>query len=110
MTACVGNLLYLAPEVFEGENYTQLADVYSFGIVAWETLARRQPFESMAPQKAAYSAAVHGVRPRCPETWPSSLRSLIENCWQKNPRDRPSFWDISQQLSVIYSDINSKIR
>ena len=33
MTACVGNLFYLAPEVYTGDHYTESADIYSFGIL-----------------------------------------------------------------------------
>jgi len=31
-----GVLPYVAPEVLQGQPYTQMADIYSFGIVAYE--------------------------------------------------------------------------
>jgi serine/threonine protein kinase len=75
MTSCVGNLFYLAPEVFSGDHYTQsageraplipyplvththslslstcLADVYSYGILVWELVARVSPYPNESPQ------------------------------------------------------------
>lgn len=50
MTACVGNLFYLAPEVYTGEHYTESADIYSFGILMWEVVARESPHGGINPQ------------------------------------------------------------
>ena len=41
MTKAAGTLLWMAPEVFRGDqNYTSAVDVYSFGIVLWELATR----------------------------------------------------------------------
>ena len=50
MTACVGNLFYLAPEVYTGDHYSVLADIYSFGILMWEIVARESPHGGVNPQ------------------------------------------------------------
>lgn len=36
MTHSLGCLPYQSPEVFKGETYTKLADIYSFGCVLYE--------------------------------------------------------------------------
>lgn len=40
-------LLYLPKtlQVFEGSTYTEKCDVFSWGIILWEVLSRRKPFE-----------------------------------------------------------------
>ena len=37
----------MAPEVFEGKQYSDRCDVYSWGIVLWEVLSRRRPFQDV---------------------------------------------------------------
>ncbi|CAG8817522.1 6765_t:CDS:1, partial [Racocetra fulgida] len=40
-----GVLPYLAPEVLEGEQFTQAADIYSFGIIMIEISTGQRPFD-----------------------------------------------------------------
>ncbi|KNC55216.1 TKL/DRK protein kinase [Thecamonas trahens ATCC 50062] len=42
-TKC-GTPVYVAPEVVRGEPYSDKADVYSYGVLAWEVVARDEPF------------------------------------------------------------------
>ena len=39
----------MAPEVLENDSYSIKADVYSYGIVLWEILAREPPFATYSP-------------------------------------------------------------
>jgi serine/threonine protein kinase len=41
----------------EKKHYTNKVDVYSFGIVLWELLTNKMPFEGMSNLQAAYAAA-----------------------------------------------------
>jgi serine/threonine protein kinase len=43
MTSAVGFLPYQAPEVFRGGDYSEKADVYSFGMLVWFIYAARPP-------------------------------------------------------------------
>ena len=36
----------MAPEVIKGQNYTEKADVFSFGIILWEIASREPPYRS----------------------------------------------------------------
>ncbi|CAN0090519.1 unnamed protein product, partial [Scytosiphon promiscuus] len=75
----------MAPEVIRHEPYSRPADVYSFGIVSWQVLTRRQPFEGLTPIQAAFSVASQGLRPPVPPNSPRALSSLINCCWHPNP-------------------------
>ena len=44
MTPFAGNILYQSPEIFSGDrHYDGKIDVYSFGILMWETVERKVP-------------------------------------------------------------------
>ena len=49
MTGQAGTFHWMAPEVLENQAYTYKADVYSYGIVLWEILAREPPFANHTP-------------------------------------------------------------
>ena len=47
MTGKIGTYQWMAPEVISGHNYTEKADVFSFGIILWEIAAREPPYRSI---------------------------------------------------------------
>lgn len=56
-------------EVLRNESYTESADVYSFGIIVWEIVARAPPFHGMQTMQIAYSVN-QGMRPPIPSHCP----------------------------------------
>ena len=51
MTGQCGTYQWMAPEVIEGRSYTEKADVFSYGIILWELLTRRIPYDGMQPMQ-----------------------------------------------------------
>ena len=88
-----GTPRYSDPAVASGRSLLRKAsDVYSFGILAWQVLAGRQPFEGMTVAAVlAHTAA--GGRPdpnMLPAAVPGPLRALIARCWSESQGDRPT--------------------
>lgn len=54
MTRQIGTFQWMAPEVIIGENYSEKADVYSFGIILWEIASRDPPYKSQLIRHAWY--------------------------------------------------------
>jgi serine/threonine protein kinase len=81
----------MAPEVLESSLYSEAGDVYSFGIILWQLLTRQQPFPKLRLKEEVKRAVLAGDRPPIPSNCPPLLKELIENCWKKNPKDRPTF-------------------
>ncbi|XP_030078967.1 tyrosine-protein kinase JAK2-like [Drosophila hydei] len=99
MTSAIGTVAYMAPEVLSGEKYTEKCDIYSFGIVLWEVMARRKPFHHLKNQRneTIMFCASKGNRPPLDDLMPNcnELKTLIENCWHHNPENRPAAKNIS---------------
>jgi serine/threonine-protein kinase len=88
----LGTPTYMAPEQAAADPATDhRADVYSFGVMAWEMLVGHPPFHGLAPQAllAAHMSTVPpDVRASRPEV-PRALAALVMQCLEKDPVARP---------------------
>uniref|UniRef100_A0A3Q7XIP2 Serine/threonine-protein kinase STY13-like n=2 Tax=Cicer arietinum TaxID=3827 RepID=A0A3Q7XIP2_CICAR len=109
MTAETGTYRWMAPELYstvtlrqgEKKHYNNKVDVYSFGIVLWELLTNRMPFEGMSNLQAAYAAAFKQERPRIPDDISPDLAFFIQSCWVEDHNLRPSFSQIIRMLNAF---------
>ncbi|XP_057208729.1 mitogen-activated protein kinase kinase kinase 7 isoform X1 [Triplophysa rosa] len=95
MTNNKGSAAWMAPEVFEGNNYSEKCDVFSWGIILWEVITRRKPFDEIGGPAFRIMWAVHrGTRPPLIKNLPKHIESLMTRCWSKDPSQRPSMEEI----------------
>jgi serine/threonine protein kinase len=104
LTGQCGTYHWMAPEVMSGEQYTEKADVYSFGINLWEIYTRKVPFSGMQPVQVVTSVYNKGQRPLVPGSCPFNYRSLMESCWHQDPEKRPGFPHIYDTLNRMKAD------
>ncbi|GLC37193.1 hypothetical protein PLESTB_000990000 [Pleodorina starrii] len=101
LTGGLGTYQWAAPEVLAHQRYSEKADVYSFGIVLWECLTRKLPYEGMTAVQAAIGVVTHGLRPDMPRDTPPDVSELVRACWAAIPEQRPAFTQIEAQLEVM---------
>ncbi|KAK7366697.1 hypothetical protein VNO80_08694 [Phaseolus coccineus] len=98
---------WYAPEVLtrleQTQNHrsssTEKADAYSFGMICFELLTGKVPFEENHFQGDRMIQNIEvGERPLFPYHSPKYLVSLIKKCWQTDPSQRPSFSSICRIL------------
>jgi serine/threonine protein kinase len=97
-TSSVGPVCWMAPESVANGIYSKKSDVWSFGIVVYEIVARREPHYNMDLVTVAIEIKENGLTPKIPHDCPSTLRELMEMCWQKDPNQRPTFETICKML------------
>uniref|UniRef100_A0A2N9FXN7 Protein kinase domain-containing protein n=1 Tax=Fagus sylvatica TaxID=28930 RepID=A0A2N9FXN7_FAGSY len=103
--------IWYAPEVLAEQEqlgsvtsfkYTEKADVYSFGMLCFELLTGKVPFEDGHLQGEKTSQNIRaGERPLFPIPSPKYLVNLTKKCWQTNPTQRPSFSSVCRILRSI---------
>ena len=85
----MGTVQYLSPEQASGHSASPTTDIYSLGIVAYESLAGRRPFTGES-QIAIAMAQINETPPELPVTVAEPVRNLVYACIAKSPGDRPA--------------------
>ncbi|XP_077208080.1 receptor-interacting serine/threonine-protein kinase 2 isoform X2 [Paroedura picta] len=96
-----GTIIYMPPEDYNPNQKTRASvkhDIYSYAIIMWEVLSRKQPFEDVINPLQIMYTVMQGKRPdtgeeHLPLDTPHRelMKSLMEKSWAQNPEERPSF-------------------
>jgi len=86
----LGTAGYLSPEQARGERATAASDRYALGVVAWELLTGRRPFQSEAPTAEALAHANAPVPSVHAANWalPASFDPVFKRALAKDPSAR----------------------
>ncbi|CAL0300509.1 unnamed protein product [Lupinus luteus] len=108
MTAETGTYRWMSPEVIEHKPYDHKADVFSFGIVLWEFLTGKIPYEYLTPLQAAIGVVQKGLRPTIPKNTHPKFVELLERSWQQDPASRPDFPEIIEILQQLAKEVGDE--
>ncbi|RHZ80058.1 hypothetical protein Glove_139g108 [Diversispora epigaea] len=101
----VGVLPYIAPEVLSGdEEYTKAADVYSFGIIAYEMITGFPPYPDIPHDEDLAIKICNGLRPKIPFHTPKFITRTIMRCWDARVTHRPTFRELFNELEKYDDD------
>jgi serine/threonine-protein kinase len=106
----VGTVSYMSPEQLLGATLDHRSDVFSFGVVLYEMLSRRRPFDGdsraqiiasiLRDEPAPLSDPGHPV--------PSALDRVVRQCLEKRPEERfESAHDLAFMLRAVSASMSS---
>lgn len=91
------------------------ADVFAFGVTAWEILtgAQELPHDDLSDSVDIGRAVLKsGLRPDLPRSWRRDWRRqlsvLMQDCWAEDSRMRPSMNEVVMRLDKIVSALPAK--
>ncbi|TMS35311.1 hypothetical protein L596_002741 [Steinernema carpocapsae] len=98
----VGTLNWMAPETLKEEYYDEKADVFAFGVILCQMIARIDADHDAG----LYRSHLFGLdyirfTAHCPSDTPLDVLKLAFWCCLMNPTSRPSFSKIHEQLSAM---------
>ncbi|CAH1251183.1 LRRIQ4 [Branchiostoma lanceolatum] len=96
-----GTITHIPPECFLVDINTTFIptakfDIYSFGVLLWEIVTRKQPYAHAANSTLISINVERGQRPDLTliptdREDVTSVSELMQTCWSQNPEDRPPF-------------------
>ena len=104
-----GTLAYMAPEQVRAEPADVRSDIFAFGVVLFEMLAGRHPFQRAGAIETAAAILKDDPAPWPAETAPPVLlQHVVRKALAKDPRDRyQSVDDVLIDLRAVSSDLSS---
>ncbi|KAG7273907.1 hypothetical protein CRUP_009163 [Coryphaenoides rupestris] len=92
---------WTAPEALNYGRYSSESDVWSFGVLLWETFSLGVcPYPGMTNQQAREQVE-KGYRMARPERCPDDVFRMMERCWRYSAEERPTFSELQRDLAVI---------
>jgi eukaryotic-like serine/threonine-protein kinase len=103
----LGTAQYLSPEQALGRPATPASDLYALGVVAYELLSGRRPFDADTVVATAV-AQVNDPPDPLPDDIPPQVADLVMKAMAKAPADRPS--SAASFGAALGAGLNSAIR
>ncbi|TMW55079.1 hypothetical protein Poli38472_013841 [Pythium oligandrum] len=114
MTGEIGTVAWIAPEVLQGERYSEKADIYSFGALLVELDTGRHPYSkdieteetsrlstSHTNTRIAMMVSAGVLKPVPSRSCPRRVKDLIARCTSYNPSERPTGIEIHFELRKV---------
>jgi len=97
-----GSPFWMAPELFEHNQYNESIDVYAYAVVLFQLLTGIIPFGGKISTFELGRRVLNGERPAIPNSIPVEFSDMINRCWDQDPSNRPTF----SQIVDWFNDLN----
>lgn len=97
----VGDPAHMSPEQLTGHNVTELSDVYALGLLGYELLTGRGPYDVQS-RREVITAHMQSEPRRLSDLRGDvdpDLEAVLKRCLAKEPEHRPSAADVARRLT-----------
>lgn len=97
---------WMSPEALQRMEFSEMSDVWAFGVTLWEIYSLGNiPYPGLSWTVGFAAELEAGLRLEIPKYSSQGMYSLMLQCWNSLPTDRPNFAEI-QRLLVSINDAN----
>ncbi|XP_064413025.1 vascular endothelial growth factor receptor 1 [Latimeria chalumnae] len=98
-------LKWMAPESIFDKVYTTKSDVWSYGVLLWEIFSLgASPYPGVQIDEDFCCRLKEGTRMRTPDYASPEIYQTMLDCWQTDPKDRPTFSELVKQLGDLLQE------
>lgn len=91
---------WYAPESFDYGTFSHASDVWSFGVTLWEMYSFGQPPYGELLGSVVIELIKKAQRLSKPDKCPDNVYRIMENCWNYEPKERPTFRYLAEFFST----------
>ncbi|HEV8660408.1 MAG TPA: protein kinase [Thermoanaerobaculia bacterium] len=108
----VGTIGYMSPEQVQGGRVDERSDIFSFGCILYEAVAKRRPFEGASTFDTFQKIVAAEPPPLSPSSdVPPALQRVMRRCLAKEPDDRyHSAKDLAIDLRELREELSGSHR
>ncbi|KAK3140006.1 hypothetical protein QOZ80_5AG0393980 [Eleusine coracana subsp. coracana] len=96
-----GTPQWMAPEVLRNEPSDEKSDVYSYGVILWELVTQKIPWENLNSMQVIGAVGFMNQRLDIPSDVDPQWTSVILSCWESDPQRRPTFQELLERLREL---------
>ena len=99
---------YIDPQCYIKTYYkrNEKSNIYSLGVLFWEISSGISPFSEI-PLFNISLYIIEGIRETPISNTPFEYQQLYENCWKKDPNQRPDIDEIHRALNQLKLQFNN---
>ena len=95
-----GTPVFIAPEIYTNSPFDYKVDVYAFGMMLYQIICLKEPFAEFRKNLfMIWHRILSGARPPLDDAlFSPQFKSLICDCWARDPAVRPTFTTIIEMI------------
>jgi len=102
-----GPVKWMAPECLIHRQYSEASDCYAYGVLLWEMVTKRTPWEGLDPIQVVVAVTKKNTRLLIPPSCDPVLKKIIKSVWQEQPAKRMTMTNIVTMLTSYHDTLKA---